>query len=856
MPRKATKDQIALLEVRTKTAPCVPAIREAVAAWREKNYAGVTNTTRQLLNYWFKTDHRPRDGSAFRYHDSQREAIETLIYLYEVADVRTHKALVEGYATNTPNLRLLQYDDFARYCVKMATGSGKTKVMALAVLWHYFNAVAEGRDDFARTFLIIAPNVIVFERLKADFGGGRIFRTDPMIPPELQIFWDMECYLRGDGERASSQGALYLTNIQQLYDRPDSKSDEPDAMTAVLGMKPAPARGDADDIDDRIAGRGAPCLVINDEAHHTHDEESEWNKVIRRINTDLAVGATGVASQLDFTATPRYSKGSLFTWTVFDYPLKQAILDGLVKRPMKGVAVGIHEQPSDIASVKYQAYITAGVERWRAYREQLAPLDKKPILFVMLNSTAEADDVGDYLRTKYPAEFGGAGLLIIHTDNTGEVSKRDLDAARTLAREVDEATSPVNAIVSVLMLREGWDVQNVTVIVGLRPYTAKANILPEQTIGRGLRRMFRELGNTYIERVDVIGNKAFLEFVTQLEQDEDIALDTFDLEKDKVIIVTIAPDPAKIDKDITIPELSPILARKKTLAEEIGALDIATMQCPTLPKKEQDAAAQSFRYEGYDIISLEKLVEADYTIPQAQTAQEVISYYAKRIAQEVKLPTQFAALVPKVREFLETRAFGGPTGIEIPAMIKAISSNVAQYVTVRTFVAALREVIVEELSPELVHAGRALSTMRGFATSRPTITAHKTVFNLIPCENNFEKRFAQFLESAPDVAAFAKLPEQFGFHVEYTDTVGNLRYYEPDFVALLTDGTHALVETKGREDVDVARKDRAAIIWCENATLLTGTAWHYIKVPQKGFEQLHADEFADLIVLAPSGFAL
>ena len=59
-----------------------------------------------------------------------------------------------------------------------------------------------------------------------------------------------------------------------------------------------------------------------------------------------------------------------------------------------------------MASVKYQGYLTAGVERWREYRDQLKPLGKKPVLFVMLNSTAEADDVGDYLRVKYPDEFG------------------------------------------------------------------------------------------------------------------------------------------------------------------------------------------------------------------------------------------------------------------------------------------------------------------------------------------------------------------------------------------------------------------------------------------------------------------
>src|SRR6185295_13000974 len=125
------------------------------------------------------------------------------------------KSLVETFATRS-DLRLLQYDDFARYAVKMATGSGKTKVMALAIAWQFFNAVAEAQDDYAKTFLLIAPNVIVFERLRMDFEGGRIFRTDPIIPAELEIFWEMQCYMRGEGERAGSLGALYLTNIQQF----------------------------------------------------------------------------------------------------------------------------------------------------------------------------------------------------------------------------------------------------------------------------------------------------------------------------------------------------------------------------------------------------------------------------------------------------------------------------------------------------------------------------------------------------------------------------------------------------------------------------------------------------------------
>ena len=302
---------------------------------------------------------------------------------------------------------------------------------------------------------------------------------------------------------------------------------------------------------------------------------------------------------------------------------------------------------------------------------------------------------------------------------------------------MDDEKSPINCIVSVMMLREGWDVQGVTVIVGLRPYTSKANILPEQTVGRGLRLMFR--GATgYIERVDVIGNKTFIEFVEQLEREEDIQLDTFKI-GEKVSITTIAPDPKKADKDIAIPVLSPILTRKRSLAEEIAALDVHAFACPVLPRKFDDAAAKTFRYEGYDIITLQKLIERDYSIPEPQTAEEVIGYYARRIAQDVKLPSQFSALAPKVREFLEMKAFGEPVTLNEPAMIKAIGSNVAQYVTVKTFVEALRKMVIAELEPQLLHAGRPLSETRPFPWSRPTLAADKCIFNLVPCDNDFER---------------------------------------------------------------------------------------------------------------------
>ncbi len=833
------------IQEQLSTAACVPAIREAIKAWRADKYKGITETTRELLNFWFHTDHVLHNGQTFKYHTAQREAIETLIFIYEVKKIRNRKDLLEAYAFSTKDLRLPPYDDFARYCVKMATGSGKTKVMALAIVWQFANAIKEDETQYAKNFLILAPNIIVFDRLKSDFESGRIFKTDPLIPKHIQWWWEMEYYMRGDTERTNSQGSLYLSNIQQFYERPNrADNEETDIMTAMLGSQPPASKSEISDFDERIAKRDGLLMVLNDEAHHTHDEESEWNIFIRKLHDKKKLTA-----QLDFSATPRYSKGSLFAWTVFDYPLKQAIIDRIVKRPIKGISK-IEETKSDIASVKYRGFLIAGVERWKEYTEQLESLNKKPILFVMMSNTEEADDIGDWLRVKYPSEFGGDKTLVIHTDKSGDVSKKDLDAARKIARDVDSDKSPVNAIISVLMLREGWDVQNVTVVVGLRPYTAKANILPEQTIGRGLRLMFRNLNESFTERVDIIGNNAFMEFVEDLEKLEDFKFETFQIGKDKLKIITIQPMDDKKEFDIGIPDISPILGRKKSLAEEIGDIDVMKFNINVLPLKGKEIEeTKTFIYEGRDILTDEKLLEREYSIPPAQTAEEIIGYYARRITQNIKLPSHFAVLAPKVREFFEHKAFGKKVDLSEPNVILALSSNIASFVVIKEFEKALREIVIEAKEPQLLSANRFLSITPSFPTSKKILDAKKTIFNYTPCDNDFEYNFAKFLDKAEDIKAFAKLPEQFGFFIQYTDTIANIRNYFPDFIAIADDRTNWIIETKGREDVEVVLKDNAAINWCRSASELTNESWMYIKVPQKEFEQLHPDSFEELLTV-------
>jgi type III restriction enzyme len=186
---------------------------------------------------------------------------------------------------------------------------------------------------------------------------------------------------------------------------------------------------------------------------------------------------------------------------------------------------------------------------------------------------------------------------------------------------------------------------------------------------------------------------------------------------------------------------------------------VSAFSCPILPR--EDAAAKTFRYEGYDIITLQKLVEREYNIPEPQTAEDVIGYYARRIAQDVKLLSQFSSLAPKVKEFLETKAFGGPVALDEPAMIKAISSNVAQYVTVKT---------LSKLSENLLFRSWSRSSCTPVGhypkhrhpARRSTQTSVSSILFLVIMNS---RKSLPFFCKAPDVQRFAKLPEQFGFAI-------------------------------------------------------------------------------------------
>jgi type III restriction enzyme len=227
--------------------------------------------------------------------------------------------------------------------------------------------------------------------------------------------------------------------------------------------------------------------------------------------------------QVDFTATPKKDNGSIFVQTVSDYPLVEAIYQNIVKLPVLPDSKSRYELKEKMSSnfpEKYEDYIHLGYQEWKKTYNENIKLNKKSVLFIMVDDTKNCDEVGKYLENRY-IELKNS-VLVIHTNKDGSLSHADnkkdiLDELRKAANEIDKSNSPYKVIVSVLVLKEGWDVRNVSTIVGLRTFSSSSKILPEQTLGRGLRLMYP--GENIQEKVSVIGTEAFMAFVESIEKE-------------------------------------------------------------------------------------------------------------------------------------------------------------------------------------------------------------------------------------------------------------------------------------------------------------------------------------------------
>jgi type III restriction enzyme len=933
----------------------------------------LTMTSHTLLAHWFRHDpheigRAPRIAN-FKYWPHQRRFVETVIYLHEVRGIRRTEEL---YALAGVDPLEPQRDPWAKVGGQLATGSGKTKMMSLLIAWAYLNAKLEPDSGlgFGRHVLVVAPGLFVRDRLLQDFappdGSPSVFSADPVIPPEYDPYWDLRVYSPATCPMKldPSEGALVVTNYHQLLrtrqEAPDLKRLSPEErQLEMLFTDRDPSR--LETIESPLLTRferSRGLLVLNDEAHHVGDEpahaqfeqkardrarlsESDdepeveamaWIRSLRRLNgNDKNPGR--LALQVDLSATLYAEAGAtkkapahkgdpqkqvfrpidLFRHTAVRYDLKDAIPDGIVKKPILERVRVTDAETQELAPLvregqpnaweKYRNILVTGIERWKKVRAQLEEEGdpRKPILFVLCDNKAEAKEVANYLRyadptsedlsTRVPTGFRdprdpNAEPLFLYRDANGDAcstvveihvgekedkSESEWDKVRSQINAIDHdeipdpsgrklpdgrpvmIPNPYNVVVSVMMLKEGWDVRNVKVIVPLRPCDSRT--LTEQTLGRGLRKMHAPLlddeGAATIkdEQLYVIEHPSFTAILDQLK---DIIEEGKDEDPPREYVPILQrPDPAeRAPVDVRLPRFEglhqvrvdwraafdvkalPPLAPKIPWRDTIPDSEIQTFLRTALEDKERDG--QHFTIEGTPSYrDFDQVIELAYAVPLLKELRT--SFQHKNAVKEV------------CREFLERKVFALPAGVPIkfggemePDDARIALGNLARPEVIdgvqKALLPALRKAITTDHAATKVDISeRQAARLANYqALKRNVVQAlKKSTFQQAAVANDAERAFAVLVDRARDVTGWLYNDRTgVGFSIRY-DWQGRVAHYFPDFIVRARLGAvhhNFVVEIKGRLDDRDKVKARAGEAYCD---LLTqhderGEPWHYL----------------------------
>jgi type III restriction enzyme len=517
--------------------PLVNQIRPRVNAWREAAYPGVTGITKRLLEHWNNPDEREH-----QFFFCQLEAIETLIWLAEAP-------AAEKVGIEIPS----DGGAFSRLCSKMATGSGKTIVMAMLIAWQVVNKVTYPQDArFSKHVFVIAPGLTVKSRLQV------------VVPAGKDNFYDEFNVVPAALLDKLRQGKVLVRNWHML----NWESDE-----RIAKKKSVDKRGAKSDeaYVREVLGELANThniLVINDEAHHAWripaeskikgvkkediEEATKWVGGLDRIHK-----ARGIITCYDFSATPfapsgkQSSEEALFDWIVSDFGLNDAIESGLVKTPRvvvrddgvpdaktyKSKLYHIYEHVKDdlnrraeeqiplpdLVTVGYYLLGKDWLEAAKAWKD--GGLRTPPVMITVANRTETAarvkyafdhkkillDELCVPERTLHidskvldmaeaqeePVTLDGGEERDDEDENDEPIRKlTKKELAEQLRQQVDtvgqvgKPGEAIQKVISVGMLSEGWDARTVTHIMGLRAFSSQ--LLCEQVVGRGLRRVSYE----------------------------------------------------------------------------------------------------------------------------------------------------------------------------------------------------------------------------------------------------------------------------------------------------------------------------------------------------------------------------
>lgn len=937
----------------------------------------VTPVTAELLRWWFGDE--ARDSRALNFHEGQRQALLNVILAHEVLDSGSLKDLYrqvcEGALLEGTLLAELEQPRHAhpKYCLKMATGTGKTWVLQALLVWQLLNKTAAldaGIDDarFTRRFLVVAPGLIVYERLldallgrerpdgSRDFATADICRcAELFLPPAhrervLQFFRANVCAKQDIGLKATGNGLIALTNWHLLAEVGEAvdEAETEDALLApgarpaadevvrqVLPLLPGKAAGNALDTLDRRWSRGnvlaflaelPDLLVFNDEAHHIHElkkdgepAEVEWQKSLSRI----AEGKGRRFVQVDFSATPyneRPGRGRnaagrkvWFPHIVVDFDLKQAMARGLVKSLVLDKRKELASRPLDDLDFKAEreddgtlrlsegqrVMLRAGLAKLRRLETEFARLDpqRPPKMLVVCEDTAVTPLVAEFLRDEGLDEDD---VLTVDSGKKAELGEKDWAPLRQRLFDVDRHPRP-KVIVSVLMLREGFDVNNICVIVPLR--ASSAGILLEQTIGRGLRLMWREPEyadskrenrerlnrheepTSLIDVLSIVEHPRFADFYEELMRDGLAGTSSGDDGDDTSVVgdmemVGLREDHAAFDfaipfilreaeetldhMPINVADLPPFTAMSRnSLAELIGKGDTFTsqdLQSSTLfGDYRVDGAV--LNVSGYN----ELLTRLTRRIGQA-LSQPLPK--GNRVAEHVAMPylqVGTAALATAIDDYIHEVLFGpGFEPLDDEQWRLLMLQPVVEHL-VRVFALALVKSESAGLDgvAEVVHR-RLSEVVQLPMRASCSMAVDKCIYlrqGWPARSGGLERAFIEWAHNDAQVLAFCKLSEtRHDFaRLRYVREDGLPGFYFPDFLVRTADAIY-LAETKAQQQTshpNVRRKLKAAAAWCRRINELPADArderqWHYALIGEDVFHdwQARGAHLAELLAYA------
>lgn len=902
----------------------------------------VTPVTQDLLRYWFNPAFC--DTRFINFHKGQKQAILNTIYCHEILKTDSILSMYQQASEDLLSPDFFNYikvDKFQhpKYCIKMATGTGKTFVLNALLIWQYLNAKykeVEREVKFTKNFLLVAPGLIVYERLldaflgKEDKNGARNFDSSD-IKKNVNLFIPEKyrqtvfSFIQNNvvkkeeiGNKITGDGIIAITNWHLLagveeenLDTEISPLSNPEHIIKdLLPITPGVTSGhDLNTIDNKFLKGGEidylksldNICVFNDEAHHIHENkqngiisEVEWQKSLNYISENKSRNFI----QIDFSATPYDVTGSgqkrtkhYFPHIVVDFELKEAIKEGLVKTiaidKRKEIAT-IESENLDFKALRdgkniiglsegQRLMLRAGLSKLKILEDEFTKEgdNKYPKMMVMCEDTKVSPFVCEFLKQE---GLSDDEILQIDSDKQGSVKESEWKEIKQKLFNIDKHSKP-KVIVSVLMLREGFDVSNICVIVPLR--STDSSILLEQTIGRGLRLMWREKDyqeikaenrykmfvekqnpNNYLDILSIIEHPAFIEFYNDLENG--MIVDEKEMPKKENIlgdIITVGLKKEYDKYDFYIPTIvsdkEEILKLGELNTENFNKLHWTLDQLKSMVQNYGDECFYSeellvkTRFGDYKVSA--KLFNANSYNEFLSRMLEAITNNIARVGGHSSYPVMQInqiALIEVIDKYIRTKLFGeefnpqennnwrvlmvARTGI-LEHIMKEVSQSIYD---MQNNVEIIDATIIKNYFSQV----EKLKMRENFCLDIQKSIYEKTAYP--SNKGEYEKEFLLFADKDANVQKLLKINENyhtFAF-LKYIRSDGLLSSYCPDFILKINDKIY-LVETKAQKDIEqinVKQKQKSAIDWCKKINELNqndrmNSIWNYSIVDDNTF---------------------